>query len=190
MAKLVSKTYGDALFDLCLEENGVDARMEEVQTVRRVFSEHPELTQLLKNPDVGKEEKRDLIETVFKGRVSDDLTGFLRIVIDKQRFGDLDDIWDYFESRVKEYQKIGVANVISPAELSDAWKEQIEKRLLETTGYVKMEMTYEVQPELIGGLVIRIGDTVVDSSIRSKLADIGRRLTRAPLEARKREETI
>lgn len=189
MAKLVSKTYGDALFDLCLEENSVDAMTEEVQGVRQALADNPELSRILANPDIGKEEKLNLIETIFKGRVSDNMVGFLRIVVDKQRYQELDAILDYFISRVKEYKKIGIAKVTSPMELSETWKKRIEQKLLDTTQYVKMEMSFDVDPKLIGGLVIRIGDTVVDSSIQNKLTDIGRRLMKTSLEQKERMQT-
>lgn len=182
MAKLVSKTYGDALFDLAIEENCVDAVTQEVQLVRNSFAENPELGGIFSNPDIGKDEKLGLVERIFKGRVSDNMVGFLRIVVEKQRFGDLEAILDYFVARAKEYKKIGVAKVTSPTELSGEWKSKIEKKLLDTTGYTAMEMSYEVKPELIGGLVIRIGDTVVDSSIQSKLTEIRNSLMKTSLE--------
>lgn len=182
MAKLVSKTYGDALFDLAVEENNVDEMTQEVTYVREVLAQNPELSQVLMNPDVGNAEKLGMMERIFKGNVSDNIVGFLRIVMTKQRYRELDDILTYFIGRVREYRKIGAAQVTSPAELSGAWKSKIEQRLLETTGYVKMEMSYDVNPQLIGGLIIRIGDTVVDSSIQSKLTDIGRRLMKTSLE--------
>lgn len=182
MAKLVSKTYGDALFDLAIEESCVDAVTQEVLLVKEAFQENPELRSIFLNPDIGKEEKTDLLEKVFKGRISDNVVGFLRIIVTKQRFSDLDAILEYFVARAKEYKKIGVAKVTSPMELSGEWKSKIEEKLLDTTGYASMEMSWEVEPELIGGLVIRIGDTVVDSSIQSKLAQIRGTLMKAPLE--------
>jgi F-type H+-transporting ATPase subunit delta len=63
-------------------------------------------------------------------------------------------------------------------ELSEAQKAAVEKRLLETTKYVQFEMHFEVDTALIGGMVIRIGDRVVDSSIKSKLYDLTRELTK------------
>lgn len=189
MAKLISKIYGDALFDLCVEEDCLDAAAQEVLAVQEALAGNAEFSRLLDNPDVGKTEKLNLIEKIFKGRVSDYMVGFLRIVVDKQRYRELDHIWDYFIARVKEYRKIGVACVTSPQELSAEWKARIERKLLDTTGYVKMEMDYRVDPALIGGLVIRIGDTVVDSSIQSKLTDIGRRLMKTSLEQKERMQT-
>ena len=161
----------------------------EVQGVQQTFADHPELAQILANPDIGKEEKLKLIETVFQGRVSDNMVGFLRIVVEKQRYNELDAILEYFMARVKEYKKIGIAQVVSPMELSEEWRTRIEQRLLETTEYDSMEMSYDVDPTLIGGLVIRIGDTVIDSSIQSKLTDIGRKLMKTSLEQKERMQT-
>ncbi len=183
MAKLVSKIYGDALFDLGVERQSLDAMTEEVAAIRKVFEENPELMQVLNSPDVCKSEKIDFVERIFKGRVSDDIAGFLRIVVTKERFGEIDRILEYFIARVKEHNKIGVASVITPMKLSAEWRAKIEKKLLDTTRYEKMEMSYTTDPGMIGGMVIRIGDTVVDSSIRSKLADLSHRLANLSLEA-------
>lgn len=71
----------------------------------------------------------------------------------------------------------------SAMELSEAQKEAVEKRLLETTKYVKFEMHYAVDSALIGGMVIRIGDRVVDSSVRTKLNDLARELSKIQLKA-------
>lgn len=184
MAKLVSKIYGDALFDLCLEEQNLDAVTEEVKEVQAALQENPELMQFFMNPDICKSEKIDFVERVFKGRVSDDLVGFLRIVVTKERSNELGKILEYFTDRVKAHNKIGVATVTTPTELSDEWKAKIEKRLLDTTSFVKMEMSYGIDPGLIGGMVIRIGDTVVDSSIRTKLAELSYKLMNTSLESK------
>ena len=75
MAKLVSKTYGDALFDLSVEENSVDAMMQEVLAVRKAFEENPELARVLRNPDIGKEEKLNLVEKMALKKVLSKIHG-------------------------------------------------------------------------------------------------------------------
>lgn len=95
----------------------------------------------------------------------------------------MDTVLDYFIDCVKEYKNIGTAYVTSAMELSEAQKEAVEKRLLETTKYVKFEMHYAVDSALIGGMVIRIGDRVVDSSVRTKLNDLTRELSKIQLKA-------
>jgi len=74
-----------------------------------------------------------------------------------------------------------VAYVTSAAELSEAQKEKIREKLLATTEFVTMQMNYAVDPALIGGLVIRIGDRVVDSSIATRLEDMKRNLMKVQL---------
>ena len=74
MAKLVSKTYGDALFELALEENKIDSLQEEVIVVLDVLAENQDLGKLMNHPKIAKEEKTALVEEIFKGRVSMELS--------------------------------------------------------------------------------------------------------------------
>ena len=185
MAKLVAGTYGDALFDFAMEENQIDSLMDEILTVQAVLEENKGLEKILVHPEIPKQKKLQVIEDVFKGRISDALTGFLRIVVTKGRYKNLPDIFAYFIARVKEYKKIGVAEVISAIPLSGEQKEKIEKKLLDTTHYETMEIEYKVDEKKIGGLMIRIGDRVVDSTIQSKLNLLTGSLLKISLESEK-----
>lgn len=182
MAKLVSKTYGDALFEIARETDRMDAFCEEAQGVQAVLNKHEEISKLMLHPKIVKEEKIRIMENMFKGRVSDELVGLLCMIIDKGHFGDLESVLAYFVGEVKEYKKIGTAYVTSAMELSDAQKEQLMKKLIQTTEYVEFEMHYDVDAALIGGMVIRIKDRVVDSSIRTKLYDLTRELSKIQLK--------
>ena len=183
MAKLVSKTYGDALFDMAVEENRMDSLMEEITLLEAVLKENKDFEKILIHPEIPLEEKLQVVEDVFKGRISDALTGFLRIVVTKGRYKNLPDIFAYFIARVKEYKKIGVAEVISAIPLSGEQKEKIEKKLLDTTHSETMEIEYKVDEKKIGGLMIRIGDRVVDSTIQSKLNLLTGSLLKISLES-------
>lgn len=179
MAKLVSKTYGEALFDLALEDGTLNSIIEEVNVVKEAMKKNPDLLKLLSHPKIKKEEKISVIENIFKGRVSDSLVGFLVIVVQKDRYDDLDGIFEYFVAKVREYKNIGVASITSAVELAEEQKKQIEQRLLQTTKYSQFELTFHVDKSLIGGLVIRIGDRVVDSSIKTKLQMLAKDLRNA-----------
>lgn len=181
MAKLVSKTYGEALFELATEENRTTEFKEEIQQIQAILKENPEFDKLMAHPGIPKQDKIEVMENVFKGRISDELTGFLQIVIAKERYGELQAIFTYFIDKVKELQKIGVAYVTTAVELSVAQKENVKNRLLQTTSYLSMEMHYDVDTSLIAGMVIRIGDRVVDSSIRSKINELTKQLLQIQL---------
>lgn len=182
MAKIAAKVYGDALFDLAVEENRCGLFLEEVQTVRAALDENPQVEALICHPGIGSEEKQEFIEKCFKGKISDDMTGFLLVLVKKGRFQERDAIFAYFISRVKEYKKTGVAEVASPMELSGEQKKKIEQKLLATTDYQKIEVTYRMDESLIGGLVIRIGDRVVDTSIKNRLVELRTQLMEIALD--------
>lgn len=185
MAKLASKVYGDALFELAVEENRVEALADEAVLVKAVLEENPKLAGLMKHPKVIREEKIQFIEDCFKNRVSEDMVGFLAIAVTKGRFSEVHAILDYFLECVKEYQGIGTACVVSAVELNEKWKSEVEKKLLSTTSYHKMEISYQVDQSLIGGLMIRIGDRVVDTSIKHKLDQMTEKLLKISLELEK-----
>lgn len=176
MAKIISKTYGDALFDLCLETNTLDVVEADIIALKEAFTQNAELYKLLNHPKITKEEKVTFIENILKGRASEQVTGFLVIIVDKGRYDEIDSIFDYFLARVREYKNIGVAKVTSAIPLTEDQRVKLKAKLLSTTKYVQFDIEYEVDKELIGGLVIRIGDRVVDSSIRTKLSKLSKQL--------------
>ena len=181
MAKLVSKVYVDALFEEAMEKNVLSQWYEEIGALRTIFLENPDLAQFLNHPQIIKEEKKKVVEAIFSGKLSDGLLGFLVTVIEKGRQNDMIPICDYFTDRVKAYKKIGVVKVTSALPLSEDQKKRVEERLLETTGFVSLETEYAVDESLLGGLVIRIGDRVVDSSIKTRLEEIRRDLMKLQL---------
>lgn len=182
MAKLVEKTYGDALFELSVESEKVDKLFEEAKAVKDVLKENQELMQLLTHPKISKDDKEKVVENVFKGRLSDDMTGFLLLVIKKDRQKYLEKILTYFTDKVKEYKKIGVAAVTTAYEMDEAQKKAIEDKLIKTTEYESFEIDYIVDESLIGGMIIRVGDKVIDSSLRNKVETMSRELYKIRLE--------
>lgn len=176
MAKLISKTYGDALFELAIEENQIDALTEEIKTLQLILEENPEFSNLMNHPQILREEKAEVLESVFQGKISDALLGFIKIIILKDRYSQIHEILAYFLEEVKRYHKIGTAYVTAAMPLTKEQECDIENRLLETTAFEAMEMHYTVDPELIGGLKIRIGDRVVDHSIKRQLEILSKQM--------------
>ena len=181
MAKLISKTYGDALFELAVEKDKVDVLLEEIEQLQEVLSKNEEFGSLMNHPKIIKEEKIQVAKEVFEGRVSEELLGFLTIIISKDRYKDIDAILDYFVAEVKRYKGIGVATVTTAVPLKEEQCKKIEQKLLDTTQYTKMEMHYYLDESLIGGMVVRIGDRVVDSSIKTKLSELQKELLKVQL---------
>ena len=181
MAKLAASAYGQALYELAIESGSAAGYLDEVQIVLEVFKENCELTDFLNNPKISKTDKVKTMESIFDSRVRKDITGLIVLAVEKDRQNDIRGILEYFITAVKDYLKIGIVNVAAPMELSDRQKAEVEKRILDTTAFKKLEMNYSVDKSLIGGMVIRIGDRVVDTSIKTKLAELTKELNKIQL---------
>ena len=181
MAKLISKTYGDALFSLAVEENKIDELLQEITQLLDILIKEDEFSKLMNHPRVPVEEKVTLVKEIFTGRIISELVGFLILVVTKGRYSSINEILQYFLDSAKEFKGIGVAYVTTPLPLSDAQKTAIVEKLLATTQYKEMEMHYAIEEALIGGMQIRIKDRVVDSSIQTKILKMQQNLMQIQL---------
>ncbi|MCR5702957.1 MAG: ATP synthase F1 subunit delta [Lachnospiraceae bacterium] len=176
MARQVNTTYGSALFEVAMETNTLDSTLEEVLFVKQTFLENEELMKLLLHPNIEKESKISVVESIYKGKVADEITGLLTMLINKGHQKDIVSVLDYVISAIKEQKGIGIAHISSAVELTKEQKDKIEQKLLDTTDYKEIEGNYNVDKSLIGGLVIRISDTVVDSSLKTQIANMSKSL--------------
>ena len=105
----------------------------------------------------------------------------MTLLVSKGRADSMLSVFDYFIDLVKEEKKIGKADVVTAIPLDEKQKSKVEAKLLETTSYKSFEMNYSVDTSIIGGMIIRIGDRVVDSSIKTKLFELTRELRKVQL---------
>ena len=176
MAKLVSKTYGDALFAVALEENRMDEFFEAVKVVADILRANEDFSKLMNHPKIMKEDKVKIVEETFVEKIPKEIVGIMTLMITKGRASEMLSVFNYFVALVKEKKKIGNASVTTAVPLDEVQREKVEKKLLDTTRYEDFEIEYSVDESLIGGMVIRIGDRVVDSSIKTKLYELTREL--------------
>mgnify|MGYP002069388992 FL=1 len=169
------------MFELAVEENKVDDLLDEIGQLQKVLQENVDFGRLMTHPKINKDEKIQVVTDVFKGRISDELLGFLTIIISKDRYQEIDGILEYFLTEVKKYKGIGVATVTTAVPLREEQCKKVEQRLLDTTDYKSMEIHYKQDAALIGGMVIRIGDRVVDSSISTKLNELQKDLLKVQI---------
>ena len=133
MAKLVSKTYGDALFELAVESGQMDGMLEEARGILNILHENNELSKLMNHPKIVKEEKIQILENVFKGKVRDELTGIMCMLVSKGHYKEMESVFTYFIDQIKEYKNIGTAYVKTPMELNAVQQEKLVAILLKTT---------------------------------------------------------
>ncbi len=177
MAKLVAGTYSEALFDVAVETDKIDLFMEDLNGVVDSFNEHPEFFELLKTPQISIEEKKDIIENVFSGKINEEVLNFLKIVMDKKRGNEIAAITKAYEARVYKHKGIEKATVVSAVPISDENMKAITEKLETLTGK-SIEMTSKIDKTILGGVTVRIGDRVIDGSLKSRLEDVREDLAR------------
>ena len=171
------------MFSLALENDKLDTIWEEVRMIRQILSENPTFVKTICHPEITKQDQIKLLDDAFKGKVSDEVMGFFHVLADKKRLKELDAVLEYFDRSAKEYKKIGVVYVTVPMELTKAQQDKIRERILEVSSYETLEMHVETDASLLGGMVIRIGDEILDNSIRSKMEHMARKINKIKLSS-------
>ena len=171
------------MFSLALENDKLDTIWEEVSMTRQILSENPTFVKTICHPEITKQDQIKVLDDAFKGKVSDEVMGFFHVLADKKRLKELDAVLEYFDRSAKEYKKIGVVYVTVPMELTKAQQDKIRERILEVSSYETLEMHVETDASLLGGMVIRIGDEILDNSIRSKMEHMARKINQIKLSS-------
>jgi len=177
MAKLVAGTYSEALFDVALEVDKIDSFMEDLNGVVDSFNKYPEFFELFKTPQISIEEKKDIVENVFGGKINEEVLSFLKIVMDKQRGREISAITKAYEERVYKHKGIEKATVVSAVPISDENMKAITEKLEALTGK-SIEMTSKIDKTILGGVMVRVGDRVIDGSLKSRLENVKEDLAR------------
>ncbi|MFK7788744.1 MAG: ATP synthase F1 subunit delta [Phycisphaeraceae bacterium] len=174
----VGRVYAQALIELAREQGKVDELAQEVQQLMPLVAEGSELNRLLTNPAIGDSERSKIVERVFKGKVSDLLYKMMCVIGDKDRLGSLEQVLAGYLLAVSDDRgHIEVQAFIASELDSDAAKkvaEQIGQALGKT-----VSLTQKVDPSLIGGLKIKIGDQLIDASVASQLRSMKNKMIAA-----------
>lgn len=182
MAGIIATTYGDALFEAAKGKDILRELWDESSQILMILKEHPEFLKLLNNPKISRQETCETVKAVFGGRIHDEILNLMYLMIEKGRQASIPQVLEYYISCCKEYYHIGVVHITAPMPLSGVQQQRIEADIIRDTEYKKLEVRYTIDPSILGGLVIRIGDRVLDTSVRSKLNRLTRELykTRIP----------
>jgi F-type H+-transporting ATPase subunit delta len=175
--KSASLQYANALADIALEQGAAEPALKQLGEFSAAFAESAELRTFLASPEVTHEAKRGVIEKLAaRIGVSKIIRNFLFVMVDNQRTSLLPDILKAFHEVIRQRQGVAEATVSSAGSLNDAQKTQLLETLERLTGK-KIQATYALDPELLGGAVVRIGDTIYDGSLRSRLNELRVRLS-------------
>ena len=171
-----SLQYATALADIALEQGAAEPVRKQLEEFGAAYAESAELRNVLSNPAVERTAKHGVVEKlVARLGASRIVRNFLFVVVDNQRTHLVPEILQSFEDVLRQRQGVAEAEVTSAAELTAPQKTQIQQTLERLTGR-KIQANYSLDAALLGGAVVRIGDTIYDGSVRSRLNQMRARL--------------
>lgn len=175
MAELVGKRYAQALFEVAAELDKLEIFKEEINAVSTIFESEEKLKTVFEHPKLSKDEKKDIVNAIFKEKVSDEILNLMYIVVDKGREKYIKDISKEYTALSNEKQGIIEAKAITAVAMEDSEKIELQENLSKKFGK-KVILTNIVDESVIGGVLVRVEDKVIDSSIKGKLEMIEKSL--------------
>ncbi|MEQ8907665.1 MAG: ATP synthase F1 subunit delta [Vicingaceae bacterium] len=168
--------YAKALLQLAAEKQLTEQVVQDARMVHALISESKDLTLLLNSPLVRADKKEAVLTEIFSGKVQDLSLKLIQQTVQHNRENLLGVIFEQMITQYNNSHRIAKVDVSTAIPLEESIKEEISKKFIETFKLSKVELNEEVDEDLIGGLVLRMGDKQLDASIRRQLNDIKKEL--------------
>jgi len=172
----VARRYTKALFELAQEQKILSKIDHDMQLIRKLIEESSDFQDFLSNPLIAEAQKQDILKEIFEKKVEQLTLNFLELLASKRRIAALPAIATQFRDMMLKYQNIVEGELISAVPLDREQSDLINKYLEKMIGKT-IRLEQKIQPEIIGGFVVRVQDMVIDSSIRLQLNKLREKLT-------------
>lgn len=174
---VVSKRYAKALFDLAKENNKIDAYQQELEVIGQVVLENKGLYTIMNHPKFEDTEKKQLLENTFSNYVSKDVLNLLKLLVDRKRINELNNVVDYYVELANEEHDIAVANVSTVEPLTKEQVTELKAMLTKRLAKKDVKIHNHIDKKIIGGVKIQIGNRILDGTVQTKLARMKRQLS-------------
>ena len=176
----VARNYAEALFDLALRHEEIEAYGEGIQIVARLIDENPSFRLFLETPRIDAADKKDVMRKAFGEALPANVMNFVLVTIDKRRQRLLGEIAEQYGALVDEHMNRAWVTVTVARQIDEQTTEQIAGKLSALLGKTALP-DVRVKPEILGGVIVRAGDTIYDGSLRRRLDRMRRGLLAADL---------
>jgi F-type H+-transporting ATPase subunit delta len=174
----VARRYAAAFFESAQKSGTINEAQADMMTVARTLIDSPKLVALLRQPLVTESRKKAALKDALSAKIRPQTLGFLFLLVDKRRIDMLADVEQEFTQRVRASNNVALAKAVSAIPLSPTEQESLRRSLEARTGKT-IELETSVDSALIGGVLVRIGDTVLDGSVRGNLERLREQLLAA-----------
>ena len=168
----VANRYSKALFDVALEEKKLEKIVNDIGAFTELFTTTKEFKIVMETSAVSRDEKKEIVEDIAKKLNFDNITiNFLKLLIDKNKIKFISTINEVLLKRYRDYIGLADYEVISAVELDASIINEIKEKLEKKTGK-KIELSTKVEPEILGGLIVKTEGLIYDGSLKSHLLKI------------------
>lgn len=181
MSAKAARRYANAFLETAIEKKNIESAHDDMLLMQNTLQASNDLRLALKSPIVKKEQKRSVLASIFESKISGLTVNLLTLLSDKSRVDLLEDIAKHFIELYNRYHGIIEVNVSSASELEKSQLNTLIKKLESVTGKKVITQT-SVNKDLIGGILVRIDDTVIDGTVKYKLNQLKDRFASAVVE--------
>lgn len=172
---VVANRYADALFQIANEQGKTEQLAKEFNVLEEIFQDNIQLNEFLMHPRVTNDKKKQFLDEVFKD-FSADVKNTLKILVERHRIEVIPSIIEHYLEQVNDAKGIVEATVYSARELSDAERERIEKTFAKRLDKQTVKLENIVDPSVLGGVKVRVGNSIYDGTISGKLQRLERNI--------------
>jgi F-type H+-transporting ATPase subunit delta len=172
----VGYRYAYAMFELAKEQGTLVDTLGDLEVVSQVFKDTNLLDEGFRHPNITNEQKKSILTETFSGKVSAHVLHLLMLLIDNKRIDVLDPVVDNYKQLANEVRGIAEATVHSAKPLTKQEEISVADVFAKRAGKAQLTINNIVDEDIIGGLKVRIGDTVYDGSVANQLARIQARM--------------
>jgi F-type H+-transporting ATPase subunit delta len=179
IATEVAEPYAQGLMSVAQAQNLIDRFGEDASFILTALRDSEELKQFLANPLIKPDSKKAVLRQIAGDQFHPYFINFLMLLVDRGRILYLQEICQQYQALLRQLRQTVLAEVISASDLNDGQKDAVRHRVMQMTGAHQVDLETRIDPELIGGVIIKVGSQVVDASLRGQLRRIGLRLSEA-----------
>jgi F-type H+-transporting ATPase subunit delta len=173
----VASRYAKALFESTLPLGQIDAVARDLSEMDQVFTSVPALTGFLENPGIPMAEKIALLEQQFGESANPWVMRLLKLLIENNRIVVFPQLVQQFHVLINQRENTAQAEVVSAVELEEELRTRIRKILESTFGFNRVDIQNRVDPGLLGGVIVKIQDQVIDGSYVGRLEELRKQIS-------------
>ena len=169
----ITTPYAEAFLQVASDRNEVDKFVDQAKAVLALWKDCPEFSDAMSSPVLEIEAKKAALEKLFSGQITPNFLNLMKLLADRQRIGLLDAVLERLLELYRDQRNIALATVTSAAPLSEAQQMDILKKIQSVAGTDNLELNLKVDPDLIGGFVVKVGSKVIDASLSGQVRRLG-----------------